>query len=214
MLLTPCTPRSFIGLWNNFRALAQRTGQPEPDEPLFFIKPASSILSPGATIRAPKTCQGKILFEGELGIVLGRRCVQAGETEAGDAIFGYTCVNDVTASEWLKAPAAFPQWARAKGCDTFGPFGPTVATELDWSSLRIRTTVNGRERQNYLASDMILSPARIVSLLSREMTLEAGDVIACGTSLGAMPLRPGDEVVVEIEGIGRLVNRFERETNT
>lgn len=209
-LLPPCAPRSFVGLWNNFRALAQKTGQPEPEEPLFFLKPLSSILPPGGTIRAPTTCEGKILFEGELGIVIGKRCEHIAEEEAEDAIFGYTCVNDVTAIDWLKTPETFPQWTRAKGCDTFGPFGPAIATGIDWSTLVIRTMVNGRQRQNYRADDMILSPRRIISLLSREMTLHPGDVIACGTSLGALPLRSGDEVAIEIDGIGRLVNRFER----
>lgn len=210
-LLPPCAPQAFFGLWNNLRELSQKTGQPEPEEPLFFLKSLSSILPPGGTIRAPKTFAGKILFEGELGIVIGRPCEHIAEDEAGDAIFGYTCVNDVTAIDWLRTPETFPQWARAKGCDTFGPFGPVIATGIDWSTLVIRTLVNGRERQNYRADDMILSPPRIVSLLSREMTLQAGDVIACGTSLGAAPLRSGDEVAVEIDGIGRLVNRFERE---
>lgn len=209
-LLPPCSPRAFIGLWNNFRELAQKTGQPEPEEPLFFLKPLSSILPPGGAIRAPATCEGRILFEGELGIVIGKRCERVGEEDADAAIFGYTCVNDITAPDWLKTPEAFPQWTRAKGCDTFGPFGPAIAAGVDWSALVVRTMVNGRQRQNYRADDMILPPQRIVSLLSREMTLHPGDVIACGTSVGSAPLRAGDEVVVEIEGIGRLVNRFER----
>lgn len=209
-LLAPCSPRSFVGLWNNFRELAQKTGQPEPQEPLFFLKPQSSILPPGGAIRAPATFEGRILFEGELGIVVGKRCERIAEADADAAIFGYTCVNDVTALDWLKTPEAFPQWTRAKGCDTFGPFGPAIATGLDWSTLVIRTAVNGRPRQNYRADDMILPPQRIVSLLSREMTLQPGDVIACGTSVGSAPLRAGDEVVIEIDGIGRLANRFER----
>ncbi len=143
--------------------------------------------------------------EGELGIVIGRRCTRLDEAQAADAIFGYTCINDVTAFDILTADPAVPQWARAKSCDTFGPCGPVIATGLDWSQLRIRTELNGRERQNYPASDMILPPARIVSLISQEMTLNPGDLIACGTSVGALPMRPGMVVAVSIDGIGTLV---------
>ena len=149
-----------------------------------------------------------MLYEGELGVVIGRRCRGADEDEAAAAIFGYTCVNDVTALDLLHADPSFPQWARAKSCDTFGPVGPAVATGLDWSALTVRTLLNGRERQGYPAADMILPPARIVSLLSREMTLDPGDLIACGTSIGALPMRPGMTVEVVIDGIGTLRNEM------
>ena len=208
-LLPPVMPGKFIGLWNNFHALAAKLGQAVPDTPLYFLKAASALLPPGGTIRAPAGYAGKTVYEGELGIVIGRRCAQADEAEAAAAIFGYTCVNDVTALDLLTADPSFPQWARAKGCDTFGPVGPAIATGLDPATLTVRTLLNGRERQNYPVADMILPPARIVSLLSREMTLMPGDLIACGTSLGVLPLRPGAEVTVAIDGIGALTNRFE-----
>lgn len=208
-LLAPARPGKFIGLWNNFHALAAKLGAAIPTEPLFFLKASTSLLSPGGAIRPPPGYAGRIAYEGELGLVIGARCANATEAEAEAAIFGHTCVNDVTALDILNADPTFPQWARAKSCDTFGPCGPTVATGLDWSQLRVRTRLNGRERQNYPASDMILSPARIVSLLSREMTLEPGDLIACGTSTGVLPMRPGSTVEVEIEGIGTLRNTVE-----
>lgn len=208
-LLPPCAPRTFIGLWNNFRALAKKIGQPEPEYPLYFVKASSSLVPTGAAVRRPRGYGGRILFEGELGIVIGARCCALDEAEAERAIFGYTCVNDVTASDWLTNNESFPQWARAKSADSFGPVGPYVATGLDWSSLTVRTRVDGRERQSYPVSDMILSPARIVSLLSHELTLEPGDLIACGTSLGVLPLRPGNVVEVEIEGVGTLTNQFD-----
>lgn len=211
-LLPPVTPGKFIGLWNNFHALAAKLGQAVPETPLYFLKAASSLLPPGGTIRAPAGYTGKTVYEGELGIVIGRRCCQADEAEAAAAIFGFTCINDVTALDLLAADPSFPQWARAKSCDTFGPVGPVVATGLDPSALVVRTMLNGRERQNYPVSDMILPPARIVSLLSREMTLMPGDLIACGTSLGVLPLRPGAEVSVVIDGIGALTNYFEEPT--
>ena len=208
-LLAPLRPGKFIGLWNNFRELAAKLNQAIPEVPLYFIKASNSYLAPGGVIRKPPAYEGKVLYEGELGIVIGRTCSNASEDEASAGIFGYTCVNDVTALDILNQDPTFAQWARAKSCDTFGPIGPVVATGLDWSQLRIRTLLNGRERQNYPASDMILPPAKIVSLISREMTLLPGDVIACGTSVGALPMRPGMRVEVAIDGIGTLVNTFE-----
>ncbi|MFC7543110.1 fumarylacetoacetate hydrolase family protein [Siccirubricoccus deserti] len=162
----------------------------------------------GEPIRPPAGYAGKVLYEGELGLVIGRRVCQADEAEAAAAIFGLTCVNDVTALDLLTADASFPQWARAKGCDSFGPIGPAIATGLDWSALRVTVALNGRVRQDYPLADMILPPARIVSLISREMTLHPGDVIACGTSVGALPMRPGMNVEVAIAGIGTLANPY------
>ena len=205
-LLTPVRPGKFIGLWNNFHALAAKLGAAIPQEPLFFLKATTSLLPSGGTIRPPVGYRGKIAYEGELGIVIGRRCRALAETDAAAAIFGYTCINDVTALDILAAAPSFPQWARAKSCDSFGPCGPAIATGLDPAALYIRTLLNGRERQNYPAADMILPPARIVSLLSREMTLEPGDLIACGTSVGVLPIRAGMVVEVVIDGIGTLRN--------
>jgi len=208
-LLAPLRPGKFIALWNNFRELAAKRNQAIPEVPLYFIKAPNSYLDPGGVIRKPLAYSGKVLYEGELGIVIGKSCSNVTEDEAAAGIFGYTCVNDVTALDILHHDPSFVQWARAKGCDTFCPFGPVVATGLDWSQLRIRTLLNGRERQNYPANDMILPPARIVSLISREMTLHPGDVIACGTSVGALPMLPGMRVEVVIDGIGTLGNTFE-----
>lgn len=208
-LMPPCLPRTFIGLWNNFHALAAKSGHAEPQEPLYFIKASSSILEPQGIIRRPRGYSGKIIYEGELGVVLGKRCSNVDEQAAERAIFGYTCVNDVTAVEWLASPPSFPQWTRAKSCDTFGPFGPVIASGLEWSQLSVRSILDGRERQCYPANDMILPPPRIISLLSRELTLLPGDLIACGTSLGALSLRPGNRIEIAIDGIGTLSNLFE-----
>jgi 2-keto-4-pentenoate hydratase/2-oxohepta-3-ene-1,7-dioic acid hydratase in catechol pathway len=207
-LLPPVRPACFIGLWNNFHEAAAKAGNAIPAEPLYFLKSPSSIIGPEAAIRPPSGYTGKVIYEGELGLVIGRICTNVTETEAEAAIFGLTCVNDVTALDLLQADPSFPQWARAKGCDSFGPVGPAIATGLDWQGLRIRVALNGRERQNYPASDMILPPARIISLISREMTLHPGDLIACGTSVGALPMRPGMVVEVTIEGIGTLRNSY------
>ena len=207
-LMAPVQPRNFIGLWNNFHAAAAKLGQATPAVPLTFLKATGSILDPEGVIRPPASYTGRVLYEGELGVVIGQACTDVDEATANAAIFGYTCVNDVTALDLLTEDASFAQWARAKGCDSFGPVGPAIATGLDWRDLVVRTRLGGRERQNYPASDMILSPPQIVSLISREMTLHPGDLIACGTSLGALPMRAGMEVEVEIAGIGVLRNRM------
>jgi 2-keto-4-pentenoate hydratase/2-oxohepta-3-ene-1,7-dioic acid hydratase in catechol pathway len=207
-LLAPVRPRHFLGLWNNFRALAEKQGNAIPEFPLWFLKAPGSIIGPGAAIRPPAGYAGKTLYKGELGLVIGQRVANASEEEAAAAIFGLTCVNDVTALDLLTADPSFPQWARAKSPDSFGPIGPCIAQGLDWSALTLQVALNGRVRQDYPLADMILPPARIVSLVSREMTLEPGDVIACGTSLGALPMRPGMEVAVTIAGIGTLANPF------
>jgi len=205
-LSVPVCPGKFIGLWNNFHELAAKLGTSLPQEPLYFLKATTSLLPSGGVIRPPAGYTGKIAYEGELGIVIRRRCQNVSEADAGQAIFGYTCVNDVTALDILSADPAFSQWARAKSCDSFGPCGPAIATGLDPSTLRVRTVLNGRERQSYPAADMIIPPARIVSLLSREMTLEPGDLIACGTSVGVLPMRAGMVVEVLIDGTGILRN--------
>jgi 2-keto-4-pentenoate hydratase/2-oxohepta-3-ene-1,7-dioic acid hydratase in catechol pathway len=145
---------------------------------------------------------GRVVFEGELGIVIGQTCKAVTPEAAEAAILGYTCVNDITSLDVLNADPAFPQWTRAKSFDGFGVVGPVIETGLDWRGLVIKTLVNGRERQSYEASDIILPPAEIVSRLSQDMTLNPGDLIACGTSLGARPIKAGQEVEVVIEGIG------------
>jgi 2-keto-4-pentenoate hydratase/2-oxohepta-3-ene-1,7-dioic acid hydratase in catechol pathway len=208
-LLAPVRPARFIGLWNNYRALAEKQGNAIPETPLFFLKSPGSIIGPGTPIRPPAGYAGKVLYEGELGLVIGRRVSRADEAEAEAAIFGLTCVNDVTALDILTADPSFPEWARAKSPDSFGPVGPGIATGLDWRRLSVQVALNGRVRQDYPCSDMILPPARIVSLISQEMTLEPGDLIAVGTSLGALPMRAGMEVAVTIAGIGTLANPFD-----
>jgi 2-keto-4-pentenoate hydratase/2-oxohepta-3-ene-1,7-dioic acid hydratase in catechol pathway len=207
-VIAPVRPGKFIGLWNNFHALAAKLGDPAPTEPLCFLKASNSHLDPGAEFHKPASYQGRITYEGELGVVIGRRCSEVDEAGAAGAIFGFTCVNDLTAVDLLNRDPTFAQWMRAKSFDGFGPIGPVIATGLDWTQLRIRTVVDGVERQNYPATDMILSPARIVSQLSGEMTLMPGDVIACGTSIGVKTLRPGSVVEVVIDGIGTLRNTF------
>ena len=208
-LLVPAAAGKMVALWNNFHALAAKLGNPVPAEPLYFIKGNGSYLASGEPIRRPPSYGGKVIFEGELGIVIGRTCRAVSEADAPAHIFGYTCINDVTAVDLLNKDATFAQWTRAKSFDTFGVFGPVVATGLDPLQLSVRTVLDGQERQNYPVADMVFPPARLVSLISQDMTLDPGDVIACGTSIGVGSMKPGSTVAVTIDGVGTLVNRFE-----
>jgi 2-keto-4-pentenoate hydratase/2-oxohepta-3-ene-1,7-dioic acid hydratase in catechol pathway len=207
-LLTPVEPTKVIALWNNFHALGAKLGLPVPSEPLYLIKSPNSYLQPGGTIRNPPG-GGKVVFEGELGIVIGKTCKQVPQREALGHVFGYTCANDVTVADILNRDASFAQWVRAKGFDTFCPFGPVVATGLDPSKLVVRTVLNGEVRQDYPISDMRFSVEQLVSLISQDITLYPGDIILCGTSVGVGSMKPGSTVAVEIAGIGRLSNRFD-----
>jgi 2-keto-4-pentenoate hydratase/2-oxohepta-3-ene-1,7-dioic acid hydratase in catechol pathway len=208
-LLTPCRPGKMVALWNNYHAMAQKMGLSTPEHPLYFFKADTSFAPGGETVRRPKSYDGKVVYEGELGIVIGKTCKDADVDQAGAAIFGYTCINDITAAELISKDASFAQWVRAKSFDTFGVFGPVVTTGIDPDTLSIVTTVNGQEKQNYPVSDMFFRPRRLVALLSRDMTLMPGDVIACGTSVGVGSMKqPRNTVEVTIEGIGTLSNVF------
>ena len=206
--LAPCRPGKLIGLWNNFRAAAEKNGWAQPAEPLYFLKATSSVLAHGAAIPVPAGYNGRVSYEGELAIVIGRRARAIAPADAAAHIFGYTCANDVTAMELLQRDPSFPQWARAKSFDGFGAFGPVIETAFDAAGATLRTRVGGRERQNYALSDMFFAPHDLVSRLSFDMTLEPGDLILCGTSLGVLPMKPGSVVEVEIDGIGVLSNVF------
>jgi 2-keto-4-pentenoate hydratase/2-oxohepta-3-ene-1,7-dioic acid hydratase in catechol pathway len=203
----PVRPGKVIVMVNNYRALLAKLNLAQPSEPLYVLKPPNTHLDPGATIAKPE-CDSRIIFEGELGVVIGRRCQSVPEAQALAHVLGYTCVNDVTATDLLTRDPAFAQWIRAKGFDGFCPFGPAIATGLDPAALVVRTTLNGSVRQDYPTSDMLFSVPELVSKISRDMTLEPGDLILCGTSVGVGVMKPGSTVEVEIDGIGRLVNRF------
>jgi 2-keto-4-pentenoate hydratase/2-oxohepta-3-ene-1,7-dioic acid hydratase in catechol pathway len=205
-LESPCTPSKIVALWNNFHALKLKLGKSAPTHPLFLIKPGSSVIGPNAPIRRPTGYTEKIAYEGELGIVIGKLCKDVSPSDAGDHIFGYTCVNDVTASGVLNESVDFAQWCRSKGYDTFGCLGPVIATGLEWSRLNVITRVDGVERQNYPLSDIIMPPEELVSGISHDMSLLPGDVIACGTSVGIGSIKDGSAVEIDIDGIGSLVN--------
>ncbi|MFG1293100.1 fumarylacetoacetate hydrolase family protein [Xanthobacter versatilis] len=208
-LEAPCAPTKIVALWNNFHQLAAKLNVAEPAEPLYLLKAVTSVAAPGATVRRPAAYSGKTVYEGELGIVIGKPTTNVSEQEAAAHIFGYTVVNDITAADILNRDPTFPQWARAKGIDGYGPFGPWIVTDFDPATAHVRTILNGAERQNYPLADMIFAPARLVSLLSQDMTLNPGDLIACGTSIGVGVMKePSNDIAIEIEGIGTLRNTF------
>ena len=208
-LLAPYQPNSILALWNNFHERAEAEGQTIPTTPLYFMKPVTSVIGPGETIYRPRGHSGRVIFEAELGIVIGNRCRDITAAQADEHIFGYTCVNDVTAIEFLFEDKAFQQWTRSKGFDSFTPLGPSIVTDIDPGELNILAIQNGETRQDYPVSDMIYSPQQIVAMISEYQTLVPGDLICCGTSVGACTMKPGTEIQVSIPGIGNLVNHFD-----
>ena len=210
-VLTPSDPSKMVCLWNNFHQLAAKNDFQQPKDPLYFLKAPNAYHPANEPIRRPSTYDGRILYEGELGVVIGKKCSNISEAEAKDYIFGYTCVNDVTAVDLMKLFPTFDQWTRAKSFDTFGVFGPTIATGVDPAKLVIRTVLNGKEVQNYPVADMFFPPYKLVAAVSKDMTLMPGDVIACGTSLGAGVMASAHNVVdIVIDGVGKLSNTFDQ----
>jgi 2-keto-4-pentenoate hydratase/2-oxohepta-3-ene-1,7-dioic acid hydratase in catechol pathway len=208
-LLPPTRPSKLIALWNNFHALADKLKIAAPEEPLYLIKSPSSCLEPGGTACRPPHYDGRVVFEGELGIVIRKTCRNVSVDEAEAFILGYTCVNDITAADLIHKDASFAQWTRSKSFDGFGPFGPAIATDFNWRDAVVRTELNGAERQHYPISDMVFSPPELVSLISRDVTLLPGDVICCGTSVGVGAMKgERDTVRVSIDGIGILETTF------
>jgi len=206
--LPPVEPRQFLGLWNNFHERQELEKTAVPDFPLFFVKLDDSLSAHQRPITRPPGFGGKVKFEAELGIVIGRRCFRPDPETLDDCIFGYTCVNDVTAPEPLFSNPEFHQWARAKSLPGFGPIGPVVTTGIDPAPLRVRGILDGEVKQDYPVSDMIFSPREVVRLIASEIRLYPGDVIACGTSVGAAELQQGQTIVVDIPGVGSLSNTF------
>jgi 2-keto-4-pentenoate hydratase/2-oxohepta-3-ene-1,7-dioic acid hydratase in catechol pathway len=206
--LPPTTPSKILALWNNFGAAAAKNGWTRPAEPLWFVKAPGTLAAHGAEIPAPPEGTGRVAYEGELAIVIGRRAHRIDEARAAEHVLGYTCANDVTAIELLNRDPSFPQWSRAKGFDGFCPLGPVIETDFDPAVATVRTTVDGRERQAYPLADMFVAPLALVARLSHDVALEPGDVILCGTSVGVLPMKPGARVEVSIDGIGTLSNVY------
>jgi 2-keto-4-pentenoate hydratase/2-oxohepta-3-ene-1,7-dioic acid hydratase in catechol pathway len=205
-LLPPCRPSKMVALWNNSRPQIEKLNRATPKEVLWFLKPPSCFITHGQTIVYPVGQAQRVVLEGELGIVIGRVCKSVAPEKTRDFIFGYTVINDVTAQDVVNRDTTFPQYDRGKGYDTFGVFGPVIATDIDPMTLRIQSFVNGQSKQDYQVTDLVFNPYQIVAEVAKTATLYPGDVIACGTTLGAAPINPGDTVEIRITGIGSLVN--------
>ena len=201
-LLAPVIPSKVVAVGRNYVAHAQELGNEVPEEPLIFLKPSTAVIGPGDPVPLPPQSR-RVDHEAELAVVIGRVCRRVTEEEAPAFVLGYTCGNDVTARDLQEKD---DQWTRAKGFDGFCPLGPWVETELDPSDLEVACRVNGEARQAGRTSAMAFPPAALVSYVSHVMTLLPGDVILTGTPAGIGPLSPGDQVEVEVEGIGVLAN--------
>ena len=209
-LLAPVIPRSkVIGVGRNYAEHAAEMGGEVPSTPLTFFKPNTAVIGPGEAIGYPPTTS-ELSYEGELAVVIGRICKEVPLDRAAEVIFGYTIGNDVTARDLQRSDN---QWSRAKGYDTFCPLGPWITTHqtlAEVADLGIRTHLDGEERQNGSTAQMVFSVPALVRYISSFTTLLPGDVILTGTPAGVGPMEPGQEVTVEIDGIGRLTNPVSR----
>lgn len=207
-LLPAVSPSKIVCVGRNYAEHAKELGNEVPQEPLIFLKPPSSLNAHGAAVVYPVLSQ-RVDFEGELGVVIGRRARKIKSADYLKYVAGYTIVNDVTARDLQKKDG---QWTRGKGFDTFCPVGPwwVPKEEVEFDSLRVITRVNGEVRQDAPVTEMLFSVGVILDYISQFMTLEPGDLIATGTPPGVGPLNPGDSVQVEIPGLGILENSIER----
>jgi 2-keto-4-pentenoate hydratase/2-oxohepta-3-ene-1,7-dioic acid hydratase in catechol pathway len=201
-LLAPVLPSKVVAIGKNYAEHASEMGGDLPEQPLIFLKPSTAVVGPGDDIAFPPSSQ-RVDYEGELAVVISRLCRDVPEERAGDVVLGYTCANDVTARDQQKSDG---QWSRAKGYDTFCPLGPWIETDVDPADLRITTTLSGQTKQDGRTSQIVHKIPRLIAYITSCMTLLPGDVILTGTPAGIGPMQIGDEVVVEIEGIGRLNN--------
>ena len=201
-LLAPCQPGKIVCVGRNYAEHAKELGNDVPKIPLIFLKPPSSIINPGEHIVLPPQSQ-QVEHEAELVAVIGKRGRNIVAEEARNYILGYTIGNDITARDLQKSDG---QWTRAKGFDTFCSFGPWIDTDFDISDALITCKVSGQPRQMASTRDMVFSVSTLVAFVSSIMTLEPGDILFTGTPSGVGALKVGDEVVAEIEGLGRLSN--------
>lgn len=205
-LLAPVVPSKIICVGLNYAKHVQhsQSAAKAPDHPLLFMKPPSSIIGPEDTIKYPDFVD-RVDYEAEMGVVIGKKLTKATPKQARDAIWGLTCVNDVTARHLQKIDG---QWTRAKGFDTFCPVGPWIIKDIDWSDLKVEAYLNGELKQSGQTSDMHFKPDVLISFISQCMTLYPGDLISTGTPEGIDPMNIGDKIEVVVENVGRLINHI------
>ena len=203
-LLAPCLPSKIVAVGFNYQAHTKELSRAiPPAEPLIFLKPSTSVIGPDDTIIIPKESIGRVDYECELAVVMGKKAKDVAEDEVEGYILGYTCANDVSERVYQRDDG---QWTRAKGFDTFGPLGPCIVTDISPDNLKIETYLNGEVRQSSFTSYMIFGIPKLVSFISHVMTLLPGDVISTGTPAGIGRMNPGDTVEVKIDKIGTLRN--------
>jgi 2-keto-4-pentenoate hydratase/2-oxohepta-3-ene-1,7-dioic acid hydratase in catechol pathway len=202
-LLPPVLPSKVVAIGKNYADHASEMDSDVPEQPLIFLKPSTSVAAPGDVIAYPPSST-RVDYEGELAVVISRLCRDVPESRAMEVVFGYTCANDVTARDQQRTDG---QWSRAKGYDTFCPLGPWIETDIPADDLRVTTTLNGAVKQDGRTSQLVHKIPSLITYITACMTLLPGDVILTGTPAGVGPMEIGDEVAVEIEGIGRLTNR-------
>lgn len=195
-------PSKIVCVGRNYVEHAKELGNEMPKEPLIFLKPPSSLIEDGQSIHLTPMSK-QVEFEGEIGVIIGKRLTRADQNAARAAIQAIAAVNDVTARDLQKSDS---QWTRAKGFDTFCPVGTPKAAPADLGSLEVVTRVNGVERQRGKASQMAFSIPMLLSYISKIMTLETGDLVCTGTPAGVGTLQPGDVVEVEVLGLSRVRN--------
>lgn len=206
-LLAPSEPGKIVCVGRNYVEHARELGNEVPKVPLIFLKPSSSIINPDDTIILPPQ-SAQVEHEGELVVVIGKRGRYITTENARKHVFGYTVGNDVTARDLQKSDG---QWTRAKGFDTFCPFGPWIDTDFDPADAVLTVRVNGQMRQMASTRDMVFNVGVLIAYISSVMTLEPGDLIFTGTPSGVGLLKDGDDVSVEIEGLGEIRNRVRAE---
>jgi len=206
-VLAPVTPSKIVCVGLNYRDHAAETGRPLPSEPLLFIKPSTSVIGPGQPIRMPPGV-GRVDYEAELGIVIGRRAHRVARAKAWDYVRGLICVNDVTARDLQKKDT---QFTRCKGFDTFAPIGPCIAVGLDGAPRMVESYLNGDRRQSSSTKELIFPIDMLVEYITFVMTLEPGDIIATGTPAGIAGMKTGDSITISVEGVGALTNPVEAE---
>lgn len=215
-LLAPITPPNIIAIGLNYRQHAVETGAEIPERPVVFLKATNSLTNPNSDIILPQIAADEVDFEAELAVVISKKAKNIETVEVDDYILGYSCANDVSARDCqIKIDK---QWARGKSFDTFCPLGPWIETDLDPGDLKIKSILNGKVMQESKTSDMIFNVEQIISYLSHNMTLLPGTVILTGTPEGVgfaredqIFLKEGDQIIIEIEGIGSLKNKVRKE---
>lgn len=201
-ILPPTLPTKIVCVGLNYTDHAKELNMPLPEEPVIFLKPPSAVIGDRDNIIYPYGVS-QLDYEGELSVVIGKKCRNVSEEESFDYILGYTCFNDVTARDLQRKDG---QWTRAKSFDTFAPIGPFIVSGIKPYNLSIKTFLNDKIVQDSNTSNLIFSVEYIISFVSKIMTLYPGDVISLGTPVGVGPMKRGDKVVVKIEEIGELTN--------